>query len=177
MRPWPRTGHAGGAPVCDRLGTRWAGGLNHSEKGQAPPYLAVKPAASRRSPKPRPGSRRRAPAKLHSPAFNRIHAAGMGSAPAPGVVGRALAPHAARGQSTHGSGPARAFEFGARARRTAAAAAALPGVLTAWIRFNHTLIPLPISGEAGECFAGARWRDKRETPYVVSCEALLRQVR
>ena len=58
--------------------------------------------------------------------FNRIHAVGMGSAPAPGAVGRALATHSWRVASTHPSVSPRALVSGARARRTAAEAAALP---------------------------------------------------
>ena len=92
----------------------------------------------------------------------------MGSAPAPGVGGRALATPAARGKSSHGSVPARAFEFGARARRTAAEATALPGVLTAWFRLK--------AGEGN--FAGARRRlPGRGFGGAPACRRLYGQVR
>jgi len=58
-------------------------------------------------------------------------AVGMGSAPASGAVGRALAAHTGRGKYAHYLVRPSASVFGARARRTAAGAAALPENSTA----------------------------------------------
>ena len=68
---------------------------------------------------------------------SRIHAVELGSAPASGAVGRALAAHSGRMEFTHCLVRPRASVFGAGARRTAAEAAALPTNSTAWIRLRN----------------------------------------
>ena len=60
----------------------------------------------------------------------------MGGAPAVGAVGRALAADAGRGEYFHRWVRPGASVFGARARRTAAGAAALPEKSTAWFRLG-----------------------------------------
>ena len=63
---------------------------------------------------------------------------GMGSAPAPGAVGRALAAHPGRVKPNHRSVRPGAPGFGAGARRTAAGAAALPRNSTASFRVSRS---------------------------------------
>ena len=73
--------------------------------------------------------------------FSRNHAAGLGSAPAPGAAGRASRPAWSSGSFTHRLVRPGTPAFGARARRTAAGAAALPVNSTIWFRFrNHILL-------------------------------------
>src|ERR1019366_1881526 len=59
-------------------------------------------------------------------------------------VGRALATHSWRAESNHRLVPTRAPGFGARARRTAAGAAALPRIATA--SFQLSVYPRAIPG-------------------------------
>ena len=73
---------------------------------------------------------------------------GLGIAPASGAVGRALAAHSGRMESIHGLVRLGTSGFGARARRTAAGASALPGNSTAWIRLGNPG-DLPVRASVG----------------------------
>ena len=64
--------------------------------------------------------------RVTSTELRRNDALGMGSAPAPGAAGRALAACRGAYERPHGQGRAGALEFGARARRTTAGAAVVP---------------------------------------------------
>ena len=81
---------------------------------------------------------------LFGDTLNRNDAVGMGSAPALGAVGRALAAHTGRVKPNHRLVRPGAPGFGARARRTAAGAAALPRNSTAWFRLKRELQRRPI---------------------------------
>ena len=76
-------------------------------------------------------------AHINAHGLSRIQAGGMGSATVPVAVGHAIAPHTRRAESIHRSGSSGASGFGARARRTAAGAAALPKLSSAWVRLSR----------------------------------------